>query len=88
MSFGSRVRTYTMWWRKRRAAYGTLWCAKAPVGIGPSDKTKPRADRVDHAMSAVFERGWRVYAFHTEAQRNDFLSNWSCAVACEDPVDE
>lgn len=76
-----RIRLNREWWAFARNRYGPIWCAKAPIKY-------PRPENIpEHCISAVFEDGWRTFAFQSEAARDLFVSRFSNAKPCEDPVD-
>lgn len=86
-TFGQRAKMYRRWWVEKRAKYGPIWVASAPTPEGATPLfSVPRADKVDHSFSAVFERGTRHYAFTSEEARDDFVRVWPEAQKCEDPL--
>lgn len=77
----ARIESNRNYWLSAQKRYGpNLYYAK-------SISRRPRPENVDHAFSACFEDGWRVYAFATERDRDKFVVTWQDygAEKCEDP---
>lgn len=77
---------YRDWWKSKTRGRD-LFFATAPTPEGASPLfTAPDVKHIDNAFSAVFLRGQRHYAFKSVEERDDFVSEYAEAQACNDPL--
>lgn len=77
------IKRYGAHWRFMRSKYnGPEFFAVAPTPENSGDRQS-----VQYGLfSAIFQRGWRTYAFAQEALRDDFVDNTEFAVKTGDPI--
>lgn len=71
------------YWRSRVRNRKLEYFAQAPTPEASS--ASPDLMQVQHSVSAVFERGTRVYAFCTQRERDDFVMTYRTASICDNP---